>query len=300
MAYHKVNLLFFILYMVLMTALMIFAGVGITPDRYVLVLILASLFVHKTRAFLMDWLPFIFILISYDFLRSLAPALNSRVHFVEMINFDNALFGQSPVIFLQNALYVKGNINWYDYFATLFYFLHFALPLGFGFILWIKNRHYFKRFANAVLILSYSAFATFVIFPASPPWLAAEKGYFPHVVKILDITLRSFPDRLGLPTIYYNFNPNSVAAVPSLHAAYPFLVLFFAVKFFKLKGLFFIPYVLGTWWAIVYLGEHYVADIVAGIIYALFAYILTNFLFKIWQHSKVREFFEKFSPISPF
>lgn len=123
---------------------MIWQGIGITPDKYALILILGSLFIRKTRKFLIDWIPFLFILISYDFLRSLAPILNPRVHFQEMIIFDQWLFGQNPIIFLQSVFYQSGQLHWYDFVAILFYFLHFALPLGFGFILWLKNRIFLK------------------------------------------------------------------------------------------------------------------------------------------------------------
>lgn len=288
MAYHKVNILAFVFYMIAMTAFMIFTGVGITPDRYVLILVLAALFLHKTRRFLLDWLPFIFILISYDFLRSLAPILNPRVHYLEMINFDLALFGQNPIVFLQNFFY-HGQISFLDYFSTLFYFLHFALPLGFGFILWIKNRYFFKKFSISLLILSYSAFFTFVVFPAAPPWLAEKHGDLDGVVKILDITLKSFPTRLQLPTIYQSFNPNTVAAVPSLHGAYPFLVFLYSLKFFKFKGLYFIPYVLGVWFSIVYLGEHYVFDIFAGVVYAIAAFYSSETIFSLWRRIKSKK-----------
>lgn len=272
MVYHKVNIGFFILYMVLMTTLMIYSGVGITPDRYALVLILGSLFIHKTRRFLIDFLPFLFILISYDFLRSLAPFLNPRVHYQEMIDFDKILFGTNPTIFLQNNFYTQGKISWIDYFSIMFYFLHFALPLAFGFILWIKKRDFFKKFSTAILILSYSAFFTFVLFPAAPPWLAERKGYLPGVVKIVDVILKSFPDKLHLPSIYHNFNPNQVAAMPSLHAAYPLLILFLGVKFFGKKWWWFTFYVLGCWFSLVYLGEHYVADIALGVIYTIIVF----------------------------
>ena len=267
---------------------MIWQGIGITPDRYVLILILASLFVHKTRKFLMDWLPFLFILISYDFLRSLAPILNPRVHFMEMINFDKLIFGVNPTIFLQSILY-HGKISLIDYFSTFFYFLHFALPLGFAFTLWLKNRYFFKKFSISLLILSYSAFFTYVIFPASPPWLASQHEDLPGVVKILDTNLKSFPTRLQLPTIYETFNPNTTAAVPSLHAAYPFLVLLFAFKFYSKKALYFIPYVLGVWFSLVYLGEHYVFDIFTGVIYAVGSFYISEILFYLWKKEKSKK-----------
>lgn len=287
MVYHKVNIGFFVFYMIAMTVLLIFTGVGITPDRYVLILILGSLFIHKSRKFLIDWLPFLFILIAYDFLRSLAPILNPKVHFIEMIKFDNWLIGSNPTILLQNYFYKVGKIGIIDILSVIFYFLHFALPLAFAFIIWLKNRPLFKQFTTALLVLSYTAFFTYVIFPAAPPWLAEKEGYLQGVIKILDTVLQIFPEKLHLPTIYHSFNPNTVAAVPSLHAAYPFLVLFFAVKFFGKKGYLFIPYNLGVWFSLVYLGEHYIVDVLLGAIYATVIYFFTNFLLKLKWYIKL-------------
>ena len=274
--YHKANILFFALYISGMTALMIWQGIGITPDRYVFILLLASLFVKKTRRFLLDWSPFIFILIAYDFLRSFADKLDQRVHYLPMIQLDQKVFGQVPTVFLQQHLFSIGQLHWYDYLATLFYFLHFALPLGFAFMLWVKNREHFKKFTNSLMVLSYGAFITYVVFPASPPWLSAEDGLLPGVTKILDSTLKTFPQRLNLPSIYNNFDPNTVAAVPSLHAAYPFLVFLIGLKIFRKKALFFLPYVLGVWFSVIYLGEHYATDVALGAIYAVAAFYMAE------------------------
>lgn len=283
MAYHRINILSFVLYIVALTGLMVWLGIGITPDRYVLVLLLISLFLKRTRKFVMDWLPFLFILITYDFLRSFANVLNPRVHFLEPAMADKFLFGQLPTITLQNLLYTPGFLHWYDYLSGIIYFLHFALPLGFAFILWLKNNSYFKQFVIAILFLSYAGWITYLAYPAAPPWLASNQGYISGVTKILDVVLKTFPERLNLPTIYYSFDPNLVAAVPSLHAAYAMLVFLFALKFFKRKALFFALYVLGVWFSIIYLGEHYFIDVVLGVIYAVVFFYVTQFLYKIYQ-----------------
>lgn len=276
MAYHKINILSFVVCIVLMTALMVWLGIGITPDRYAPGLLLVSLFVKKTRKFLLDWLPFLFILITYDFLRSFASVLNPRVHYLEPAQIDQLIFGQLPTITLQNLFYTTGSLHWYDFLSAILYFLHFALPLGFAFILWLKNNSYFKQFTIAILFLSYAGWITYLIYPVAPPWLASDKGYIDHVTKILDVTLKSFPDRLHLPSIYHNFNPNLVAAVPSLHAAYPLLVFLFALKFFGKKAYFFIPYVAGIWLSIIYLGEHYFIDALLGGVYAIVFFYITK------------------------
>lgn len=257
---------------------MIWQGIGIAPDRYVFVLLLGSLLIKKTRSFILDWLPFILILVSYDFLRGLAPFLNSHVNYQLLIDMEMFIFGFIPIIFLQDQFLHLPNLSWYDYLATIFYFLHFALPLAFGFLLWIDNKAYFKQFVVAISLLSYTAWITFVAFPSSPPWLSSQKGYIPEVTKILDYTLAAFPVSYELPTLYHKMNPNPVAAMPSLHAAYPFLVFLFCLSFFKWKGLLFFPYVLGVWISLVYLGEHYVVDILAGALYSAFFFFITLML----------------------
>ena len=272
---------------------MIWQGVGIAPDRYGFVLLLGSLLIKRTRTFILDWIPFLFILISYDFLRGFADNLGGRVHFIELVEAEKALFGGIPTQNLQSLYFNAPHITFLDYFATIIYFLHFALPLSFSFILWIYNRSYFKQFTTGILLLSYSAWVTFLIYPAAPPWLAEEKGYLSGVTKILDLTLNSFPEKLKLPTIYHQFNPNEVAAMPSLHGAYPLLIFLFAFKFFKLKSLPFLIYIPAVWISLVYLGEHYVVDIIAGALFALIFFLLSSILHQIRWHEIYRGHYQR-------
>lgn len=271
----------FVAYTITTTAAMILLGIGITLDRYFFVLFLGALLIKRARSFLLDWGPFLLILLSYEFLRGFAADLGPRVNFLPQIKIDQFIFGQVPTIVLQKLFYDPKIFHWYDYFATILYFGHFVLPLSFAYILWIYKKQYFREFLTGISILSYGAWITFLIFPTAPPWMAAEKGYIPHMTKILDHILGIFPQRLDVPTVYHYLNPNPVAAVPSLHAAYPFLVFLSAIYFFGARALFFLPYVFAVWVAIVYLGEHYVADIIFGVIYSLlFFWVTKNFLHK--------------------
>lgn len=289
----------FFTYIIIMTILMIWQGIGIAPDRYVFVLLLGSLFIKRTREFILDWIPFLFILISYDFLRSFSDNLGNQVHITELINWEYAIFGFIPTQVLQSAFFDPNNLGWYNYFFTIFYFLHFALPLGFGFLLWLTNRGYFRRFVTGICLMSYGAWISYLLYPAAPPWLAARDGYLFGVTKILDYTLNFFPEKVSVPTIYHHFTPNEVAAIPSMHAAYPLLVLLFALRFFGYKALFFTPYVFVVWFAIVYLGEHYVVDILFGVVYAFIFYFLTEEFFHRFNwsnlYTKLEERISQFS-----
>ena len=62
------------------------------------------------------------------------------------------------------------------------------------------------------------------------------------------------------------------ASIPSLQAAYPLIVWFTAFKVFPRTHLIFFALALLTGFAAVYLGHHYVIDVLLGFFYASIAY----------------------------
>lgn len=264
---------------------MLFQGIDIAPVRYGFVLLLGGLLVKRFRIFLLAWIPFLFVLFSYDFLRSFTGFLYPQAHITETIYLDSKIFGVLPTIILQNTFYTPGHLSWYDFLGTFMYFLHFIIPVSFGFILWNKNINYFREFVTAFALLSYAAFVTYIIFPAIPPWMASQQGYISGVTKINDAVLNSFIGNFNLATIYHNLNPDPIAIIPSVHAAFPFMIFLFAWRYFRYKALWFLPYVLFIWFFLIYSGEHYVIDVLIGILYAvIFFLISTKFLHRInWR-----------------
>jgi hypothetical protein len=246
----------------------------VSPDQFFLLVLLVSVFLGRAKTFLWDWLPLVVLLFGYEYVRSLVPLINSHVYLKAMIDFDRFLFGSVPTVALQSRFYDPDAPHWYDYAAVILYFLHFIVPLSAAFMLWLRNRAAFREYAAGILILSYSAYLTYLVFPAAPPWLAAQSGLLPPVNRILSNTLLQFRDPISLPTLYSKLGVNMVAAVPSLHAGYPLLMaLFVGEKAPRLAPVLAV-YVLAVWMAIVYLGEHYVFDVVTGAIYAVVAYLL--------------------------
>jgi hypothetical protein len=284
--YHKNPRMFWLrsIYIAGLAYTVIFWRAVWTPDLLFFMLLgLAGLY-GMGRQFLTQFGPFVILLLAYDSLRSIAPFLNHHVHYYEMINFDKWMTGGTlPTVDLQHIFY-HGYLAWYDYYLYFLYMCHFLVPFIVALLIWRLRPAHYNRFVVAFLILSYAGFLTYIIFPAAPPWMASEMGMIPHIHKIsTDIWWA-----LGVhnyPSIYREFSPNLVAAVPSLHAAYPTLITLFVWRAFGWRwGLATIWYPLSMWFGIIYMGEHYIFDALLGIAYAAAAYYATMLLFRHYGH----------------
>jgi membrane-associated phospholipid phosphatase len=251
-----------------------------SPDQFFAFAILGTLFIGRTKQFLRDWIPVLLLLFGYEYLRGIVPYLTKNVYIWPMIRADMLLFGYLPTIKLQAILFDGITLHWYDYVAVTLYISHFVIPWVVAFVFWMHDRKIFKEYTAAFLVVSYLAFFTFIIFPAMPPWMASNEGYIPPLKKIMDQVMVSFAHPIDVPSVYRFFGANLVAAVPSLHAAYPWLIFIYILKKFRWLSVLAIPYVAGVWFAVVYLGEHYVVDVILGFVYASFAYLLTSLAFK--------------------
>lgn len=265
-----------IVYLVIVSVYMISHRAWLSPDQFFAIAILAVILIGRTKQFLWDWVPVLLLLFGYEYLRGLIPQLSRQAHIWPMIDVDRFFFGFLPTIKLQFLLFNESFLHWYDYLAVILYISHFVVPMGFTFILWMYSRKTFKQFTMALLILSYLAFITYILFPAMPPWMASDLGYLPPLAKIMDQVLASFARPISVPSVYQYFGANLVAAVPSLHAAYPWLIFLFIFQKLRFWAFLSLPYVFGVWFAIVYLGEHYVIDAILGVVYASAVYFVLS------------------------
>src|ERR671932_302648 len=139
------------------------------------------------RGMVVDWLPFILFLFAYDYARSIADTTGITPHLSPQLRVETLLFGTPiPNVSLQEHLYTAGSLHWYDYSAWLVYITHFFGTLGLAAVLWRFAYPLFKRWRTLVVGLSTAGFATYVLYPAVPPWLAYETGKLGEVHKIKD------------------------------------------------------------------------------------------------------------------
>jgi hypothetical protein len=218
-----------------------------------------------------DWLPLFIVLATYDQLRALATHTGIAAHVTPMIKFDQFLFGgNTPTVWLQQHLFDQNHLHAWDYLFCVVYTSHFIAPIAIAGVLWARNRTRYRAYVIRIVALFYAAFATYLLFPAAPPWLASKQHHIAATVRIQDIVWKS----IGLKTATVVVNGggklvNEVAAVPSLHAACPALIcLFFWPTARKGTRVFLVAYVLAMGFALVYFAEHWVFDILLGWMYA--------------------------------
>ncbi|MDQ2744471.1 MAG: phosphatase PAP2 family protein [Chloroflexota bacterium] len=266
------------LYILLVVAASLYFRVSLSPDRFVLLLVIAGLATGRVRQFLKDWSIFLIVLVAWQVLTGYSRDFGHlRPHITEMIVFDRWLFhGHLPTIWLQSHFYHPGHLAWYDVASAVLYLLHFVFPIAVAFVLWVWRRTIFVEFMMSFLVLALAGFATFILFPAAPPWLAAEWHYLPPVHRVLYKGIMWFGGQQSYSVLYnWMYQQHAwdvVGAVPSEHAGFPFLCFLYARQAWPARGWFVLPYCLAICVAVVYMGEHYIMDVVVGILYATLAY----------------------------
>jgi membrane-associated phospholipid phosphatase len=216
-----------------------------------------------------DWLPIVAVLWAYDLTRGTADSLGIGVHYHPMIDFDRFVFGEVPTVWLQERLYEPLSVRWWDVGFTLVYTSYFIVPFALAGFLWVRDRLAFLAFARRLVTLALAGLATYVAFPAAPPWLAGEMGLIGEVHRT---TGRGW-EVLGVGTASLfskgQAASNLVAAVPSLHSAFVMLVALFLwgrVRPWLRPLLMLYPLAMGL--TLMATGEHYFFDVVLGWLYA--------------------------------
>ncbi len=240
---------------------------------------------HTGRRVLIDWGPLLGLLFAYDLLRGYADDLSGTVHVMPQLNFDRWLTGGVvPTVVMQDTWYSPGNPHWWDIAAWVVYMSHFFMGLLVAGVVWRVAYHRFHDFIASFVTLTLAGFVTYAAFPAAPPWMASRLGScnLPDLGGscMLEPTTRVIPQiwrYVGVEPAAALFEngsryANDVAAVPSLHAAYPmlFLLIFWASANWPLR-LLLAAYPLAMGLTLIYSAEHYVADILLGWLYAVAA-----------------------------
>ena len=208
-------------------------------------------------------------LAAYEMPNDDPAALERRVRVAYPVRMDRLLgFGTTPTVRLQRRFGRPGRLSRIEKGLVWSHWLWFAFPHGTALYILLRDRDSFAHAAGLI----YGTFDVGVLgywaLPTAPPWYAAQRGLFdddgpPPRRMMVEYGERFWRSRWE--RMYGSLAGNPLAAMPSLHFATSVSAAH------ALSGQGPVPATIGWAYAatlgtaLVYLGEHYVVDLLAGL-----------------------------------
>lgn len=226
-----------------------------------------------------DWGILVAYVVSMGFfiqLRDAADETGLRILTSYVLDWELWMFaGVTPSAWLQSRIGgAESAPGLPAYFSAIVHWTWFVFPHAAVIGTWLFVRRMAWRVTTIVALTFYLGVILYFTVPTAPPWMAAEQGLINDVVRGMHSV---GPAILGVD--FYNWafeamaEPNPSAAMPSLHFAASFVVVGVGIVLRSrwLIGVALL-YSAALTFALVYLGEHYIADIIAGGAVAAFAF----------------------------
>jgi len=212
-------------------------------------------------------------LAAYELPNDDAQALQRRARIDYPIAVDRVLgFGVPPTLRLQRGLSVPGQVSRFERVLVWCHWAWFMVPHGS--VLYVLRRRP-ERFVGAAARM-YAVFDLGAVFywsiPTAPPWYAARRGRLtgdgsPPVRRMMIEYGEEFWGERW-PALYDVLGGNPLAAMPSLHFATSMMAAHLLSEVSPRAADVAWGYTALLGLALVYLGEHYAADLAAGALLA--------------------------------
>jgi membrane-associated phospholipid phosphatase len=195
--------------------------------------------------------------------------LAARVHVRYPIAIDRALgLGVPPTVRLQRAFSTAGTVNRFERVLVWCHWMWFMVPHGaVGYVLLRDPDRFPAAAARMYAVFDLGAVFYWAI-PTAPPWWAALHGQLeqPRTVPVRRMMIeygeQFWEDRWT--ALYDVLGGNPLAAMPSLHFATSLMAAHLLAEVGPVAGAVAWTYAVTLGLALVYLGEHYAADLLAG------------------------------------
>jgi hypothetical protein len=173
--------------------------------------------------------------------------------------------GELPNVRLQRALAGLGKANALDRALSWVHWSWFLEPHGA--LTWILARHpeHFPRSARQMSAVFDIGCAIYMALPTAPPWWASEQRYTDAKVRRIMVEVGEEEWGRAWPVLYDALGGNPWAAMPSLHFATSLMAALLLAETGPAAGAFGCAYAGTLGFALVYLGEHYVIDLLVAI-----------------------------------
>lgn len=200
--------------------------------------------------------------------------LRGRVHTGDLWDLERMLF-PAPGGTTWPAFFETRTHAVLDFFCGFSYAAYLYEVFALALLYFFRKHPRFEYMCWAFMLCNAIGVVTYMLYPAAPPWYVMRYGPGPADLAAPPSpagTLR-FDALLGINYFanFYARNPNVFGAMPSLHAAYPVLVVWQAWGLGRAWRVGTIAFAALVAFSAIYLQHHYILDVVAGVIAALAA-----------------------------
>ncbi|KAF9976516.1 Aureobasidin resistance protein Aur1 [Actinomortierella ambigua] len=235
---------------------------------------------RPTRAFLLPFSSIAAYLVLFYTCRFIPASWRPHIFTSVLPALENILYGGNvSELLAANTTPAKDILAWIPYGVG-----HFVLPFVTAFnVYWFAPKGTLPVYARTFGYMSIAGVMTQLVFPCAPPWYEKNYGALEPATYSMNGDpggLARVDDILGTNMYKSTFtaSPLVFGAFPSLHSADAWLLALFTVfTFGPLAIPFVVTYVLWIWWSTMYLGHHYVVDLVGGAVYAVVAFWIASF-----------------------
>jgi membrane-associated phospholipid phosphatase len=191
--------------------------------------------------------------------------LRARLHTRYPIRTDRIIgAGRLPNVRLQRALSRLPGVRYVNQFLAWTHWLWFIVPyLSLAWIL-VRRNDQFPRSARQMAAVFDLGCAVYFAVPTAPPWWSAEQGLTGEEVRRIMVEVGEPTWGRAWERMYDALGGNPWAAMPSLHFATSLAAALSLAEAGKVEGALGWGYAGTLGFALVYLGEHYVTDLIAG------------------------------------
>jgi hypothetical protein len=224
---------------------------------------------RRTASLYRELLPFVVTGIGYDCVRY-ARALWVTPERVLSCSFRAA---ERTILPLRgdNTLpewFMSHHVAAADLAAAVPYFAFVYVAVGYAIWLRVRDPRKMAQFAWAFAFANWISFVVWILVPVAPPWYVHAHG--------CSVSLAALPSPAGLARVdallgipyfshFYARAASVFGALPSMHCAYPMLGLFTAWRSAgKKERALHVAYAAWMASSAVYLGHHWVIDVLAG------------------------------------
>ncbi|MCW3041644.1 MAG: phosphoesterase, partial [Solirubrobacterales bacterium] len=191
--------------------------------------------------------------------------LRARVHVDYPVRIDRLIgLGELPGARLQRRFGHPMPLRTGEQVLVWSHWLWFLVPHGTVIFMLLRHRERFERTAlHTYAVFDLGVMAYWAI-PTAPPWYAAQQGRAPELRRMmLEHGEEFWGERWD--GLYGFLGGNPLAAMPSLHFATSVMAAHLLDEVGPVHGAVGFAYASTLGVALVYLGEHYVVDLLAGL-----------------------------------